>query len=336
MTQCRTENALFSSEHVIQIRESTIRVRVCESRAHPVFNQWSGGSFPSYAISVAFSRWNFLLHVAKKNNNPAKFFCVFEAKWLGRLQWRTIHFFSFKKRPNISLYVGYSRNLLWFFEDFKSAYKATKFYAKWLVRITLLRTKTCTNFTSQKICCVKSRFQILYAVEQFSLLSSKDKFYSKGHTYTKPMIRLPRACRGRTAVRFPANSSHMCCVELALIGLASAGKGFPRSLTDGYAMLMSPSKTKQLLMASAPTCVVWSWRLIDCFALDAGFPRSLTERLCYAVGMGPHKGETVVLGFHCPSVGWSIGAACLDLHYFQCNRIKFNLFFINYRISWGF
>ena len=27
---------------------------------------------------------------------------------------------------------------------------------------------------------------------------------------------LPRACRGRTAVRFPANSLHMCCVELAL------------------------------------------------------------------------------------------------------------------------
>ena len=47
------------------------------------------------------------------------------------------------------------------------------------------------------------------------------------------MTRLPRACRGRTAVRFPANSSHMCCVELALKGLASAGKGllyrnFPR------------------------------------------------------------------------------------------------------------
>ena len=61
------------------------------------------------------------------------------------------------------------------------------------------------------------------------------------------MIRLPHACHGRTAVRFPANISHMCCVELALKGLASAGKGllhtsFPRSLTDGYAMLMSPSK----------------------------------------------------------------------------------------------
>ena len=39
----------------------------------------------------------------------------------------------------------------------------------------------------------------------------------------------------------------MCCVELALKGLALAGKGllhtsFPLSLTDGYAMLMSPSK----------------------------------------------------------------------------------------------
>ena len=59
---------------MIQIRESTSRVRVCESRAHPVFNQSSGGSFPFYAISVAFARWNFLLHAAKKNNNAAKFF----------------------------------------------------------------------------------------------------------------------------------------------------------------------------------------------------------------------------------------------------------------------
>ena len=39
----------------------------------------------------------------------------------------------------------------------------------------------------------------------------------------------------------------VCGVELALISLASAGKGllqtgFPLSLTDGYAILMSPSK----------------------------------------------------------------------------------------------
>ena len=74
MTQYRTENELFSREHVTQITESTSRVRVFESRVHPVFNQLSGGSFPSYAISVAFARWNFLLHAAKKNNNAAKFF----------------------------------------------------------------------------------------------------------------------------------------------------------------------------------------------------------------------------------------------------------------------
>ena len=64
----------------MQIRESTSRVRVCESRAHPVFNQALGGLFLSYAMSVAFARWNFLLHASKKNNNAAKFLCVFEAK----------------------------------------------------------------------------------------------------------------------------------------------------------------------------------------------------------------------------------------------------------------
>ena len=44
----------------------------------------------------------------------------------GRLHWGTINFFSVKKRPNISLYVEYSRTLTWFFEDFKKfAYNTT-------------------------------------------------------------------------------------------------------------------------------------------------------------------------------------------------------------------
>ena len=51
-----------------------------------------------------------------------------------------------------------------------------------------LRTKTRTSI-SRKICYVKSGFQILYAVEQFSSLFSKDKL--------------------------KANSSNMCCVEPA-------------------------------------------------------------------------------------------------------------------------
>ena len=58
---------------------------------------------------------------------------------------------------------------------------------------------------------------------------------------------LPRACRGRTAVRFPANSLHMCCVELALdrtLCTHLGGNGF--------------------------------W--------DADYPRYLSQRLCHASG----------------------------------------------------
>ena len=79
------------------------------------------------------------------------------------------------------------------------------------------RTKTGTSI-SRKICCVKREFQILYAVEQFRLTIFKRQVKARG-THTKPMIRLPRACHVRTAVRFPANSSHMCSVELALKAL---------------------------------------------------------------------------------------------------------------------
>jgi len=152
------------------------------------------------------------------------------------------------------------------------------------------------------------------------------------------MIRLPRACHayGWTAVWFPTNSSHMCCVELARKALASAGKGFPR-LCHADEPQQGRNSCRWLQRSHV-------WRLIDCFALDAGFPRTLTWRLCQAVG--PQQGRNSCLWlplrawYGCahawgtgPAVRWSIGAPCLDLHYFQCNRIKFNLFFINYCIS---
>ena len=117
------------------------------------------------------------------------------------------------------------------------------------------------------------------------------------------MICLPRACHGRTAVRFPANSCHMCFVELALKGLTSAGKdllytGFPRSLTDGYAMLMSRSKSKTAVH--------------DCL-----YPRDRAVRMRQLLAR--------------PWVGVCVPLA-LSLNYFQGNfrlrnRIKFNLFF---------
>ena len=62
-----------------------------------------------------------------------------------------------------------------FFEDFKFAYKTTKFYAKWLVR-------NCGQ-KHELICCVKSGFQILYAVEQFNSLFSKTKLKQGAHIH---------------------------------------------------------------------------------------------------------------------------------------------------------
>ena len=55
-----------------------------------------------------------------------------------------------------------------------------------------LRTKTQTSI-SRNICCVKSGFQILYAVEQFSSLFSKDKLKQGAHihqTHDLPSLRM--------------------------------------------------------------------------------------------------------------------------------------------------
>ena len=68
------------------------------------------------------------------------------------------------------------------------------------------------------------------------------------------MIHLPRACRGRTAVRFPANSSHMCCVELALDKLLCThlgSKGF------GDMGFLHSLPQWQRLYHAATDCVIW-------------------------------------------------------------------------------
>ena len=140
---------------MIQTRESISRVRICEVRVYPVFNQSSGGSFPSYAISVALARWNFYCMPLRKIITP-RTFCVFEAKQFGRLYWRTIVFLSSKRKPNISLYVEYSRTLIRCFEYFKFTHKFTKFHAKLLVHNFGQKTRT---LISRNICYVKSGFQ---------------------------------------------------------------------------------------------------------------------------------------------------------------------------------
>ena len=127
---------------MIQIRESTNRVRVFESRAHPVFNQSSGGSFPSYAIPVAFARWKFLLHAATKNSNAAKFFLSL-------------------KQNNSEVFIGAPKILL-------------------ISRILGPYCKLRTEFFS--IDLWPKRVGI-YAVEQFSLLFSKDKLKQEAHIH---------------------------------------------------------------------------------------------------------------------------------------------------------
>ena len=73
-----------------------------------------------------------------------------------------------------------------------------------------LRTKTRT-LISRKICCVKSGFQILYAVEQFSSLFSKDKLKQGAHvhrTHDLPSLRMSwENCRAVPSQQLP----HVLC-----------------------------------------------------------------------------------------------------------------------------
>ena len=71
-----------------------------------------------------------------------------------------------------------------------------------------LRTKTRTSI-SRKICGIKLGFQILHAVEQFSSLFLTEKLKQGAHIHQTHDPPCPR-CRVRTAVWFPANSSHVC------------------------------------------------------------------------------------------------------------------------------
>ena len=71
-----------------------------------------------------------------------------------------------------------------------------------------LRTKTRTSI-SRKICCAKSGFQVLYAVEQFSSLFSKDKLKQGAHIHQTHDPPSPRRenCRAVPSQQLP----HVLC-----------------------------------------------------------------------------------------------------------------------------
>ena len=102
-----------------------------------------------------------------------------------------------------------------------------------------LRTMTRTSISRKPRNVVKSGFQILYAVEQFSSLFSNDKLKARAHI-RQPMIRLPCACRGKTAVRFPTNSSHICGAELALEEMLCTTLGIKGSLRHEFSPFFDP------------------------------------------------------------------------------------------------
>ena len=81
------------------------------------------------------------------------------------------------------------------------------------------------------------------------------------------MIRLPRACRGRAAVRFPANSSHMCCVELALKGLASAKKCLVQGVFPCHWSKAKPPSMAGTVRVIWVCACVWVGVFAPCFDL---------------------------------------------------------------------
>ena len=98
---------------------------------------------------------------------------------------------------------------------------------------------------AEKICCIKSGFQILYPVEQYSSLFLKDKLKQGAHIHqTHDLPSLQMSWENCHAV--PSQQLHMCCVELALDRLLCTHLGRKRFLrrgfSNGFATLMVSNK----------------------------------------------------------------------------------------------
>ena len=118
------------------------------------------------------------------------------------------------------------------------------------------------------------------------------------------------ACRGRTAVRFPTNSSHIRCVELAFVDrLPCTLLGSKRFMRRGFSPFFNPTALPR-----------W-WAPIRAKQLSVAATAPI-KWLCACVRYWPGRGLV-----------YTYMPLASSLHYFQCNGIKFNLSFINYCIS---
>ena len=124
------------------------------------------------------------------------------------------------------------------------------------------------------------------------------------------------------------------CVPLAFTG--SSWSTFPAHVEVELLCGSQPT---------APTCVLWNWRLIDCFphtpAVRGFFRRGFSSSLLInptaltCCMMGPNKGETAVCGCHCPRdmaehmrgvLVWPWVGVCVPLastlHYFNAIELS--------------
>ena len=164
-----------------------------------------------------------------------------------------------------------------------------------------LRTKTWTSI-SREIFYVKSGFQILYAVERFSSLLSKDKLKARAGTHTPthdpPSLRMSlenclAVARFHTCVVWSWGLKECFVLASEVGGLRHGFSSFidPKAMPCLWAPI-STIRAKQLsIVATAWLLWLWKW------------------------------------------VGWCMCFSCL--YYFQSNLrlsnwIKFNLFFIHY------
>ena len=133
-----------------------------------------------------------------------------------------------------------------------------------------------TNFNISKNLLCKVEISNSLCSEQFRSLFLKDKLKQGVHIHQTHDPSSPRvsfsASRERTAARFPANSSHMCCVELALDRLLcthrSRGflrRGFSPFITPVHCLQVWSISLQQYLKGKKPFNKSWNFCLLSTF-----------------------------------------------------------------------
>ena len=170
---------------------------------------------------------------------------------------------------------------------------------------TQLRTKTRTSI-SRKICYIRSRFQILYAVEQFSSLFSKDKLKARGTHTPNPWSAFPAHIVGE--LPYSSQPTASTCVVCSC-GEGGGGRG------EGLGTYSVSSVRIQFRVCYK------AFELYNCpktFVYDCRFPSlwwvllRLSRRVCFLVDTGSCSCLFVVSCVASYLVVWPTGSALVS------------------------